>query len=139
MRRAGLIVISVLLASGFAFAQDWPTYQGDARRSGCPDGRPLPARVKVLWVLPGNSHYLAAPAVSAGRLILPALGAFNAAGSLGFIIGPLAGGAISQLVAADWGWPSGYQAAFIVAGVSEMLCVVITLPFLMRGDSATRP
>ena len=78
MRRAGLIVISVLLASGFAFAQDWPTYQGDPRRSGCPDGRPLPARVKVLWVLPGNSHYLAAPAVSAGRLILPALGAFNA-------------------------------------------------------------
>jgi MFS family permease len=68
-----------------------------------------------------------------------ALGAFNAAGSLGFIIGPLAGGAISQLVAADWGWPSGYQAAFIVAGVSEMLCVVITLPFLMRGNSATRP
>ena len=68
-----------------------------------------------------------------------ALGAFNAAGSLGFIIGPLAGGAISQLVAADWGWPSGYQAAFIVAGVAEMLCVVITLPFLMRGDSATRP
>jgi len=78
MRRAGVIVIFVLLASGFAFAQDWPTYQGDARRSGCPDGRPLPARVKVLWALPGNSHYLAAPAVSAGRLILPALGAFNA-------------------------------------------------------------
>ena len=68
-----------------------------------------------------------------------ALGAFNAAGSLGFIIGPLAGGAISQTVAAQSGWPSGYQAAFIVAGISEMLCVAIALPFLIRGGSGTRP
>lgn len=78
MKRIGLVFITVVLGSGMVAAQDWPTYQGDSRRSGCPDGRPLPSRVKVLWTLPGNSHYLAAPAISGGRLVLPALGAFNA-------------------------------------------------------------
>jgi MFS family permease len=61
-----------------------------------------------------------------------ALGAFNAAGSLGFILGPLTGGAISQAVAAQSGWLVGYRAAFIAAGLSEVLCVMIALPFLLR-------
>jgi MFS family permease len=60
-----------------------------------------------------------------------ALGAFNAAGSLGFIVGPLVGGGVSQLVAGGSDWASGYQAAFLVAGVSELACVVVTLPFLL--------
>lgn len=60
------------------------------------------------------------------------LGAFNAAGSLGFIIGPLAGGAISQWIAADSGWLEGYRAAFVTAGLSELLCVAFALPFLLR-------
>ena len=51
-----------------------------------------------------------------------ALGAFNSAGSLGFIIGPIAGGAISQLVAARADWLTGYRAAFATAGASEILC-----------------
>jgi MFS family permease len=61
-----------------------------------------------------------------------ALGAFNAAGSLGFIVGPITGGAISQLVAADSGWLAGYRAAFLTAGASEVLCVMIALPILLR-------
>jgi MFS family permease len=61
-----------------------------------------------------------------------ALGAFNAAGSLGFIVGPLVGGAISQGVAARSDWATGYQAAFAVAGLSELACVGLTLPFLLR-------
>ena len=76
MRSTGALLL-LLLAWGPLGAQDWPHYQGDLRRSGCPDGRALPASVKVLWALPGTSHFLAAPAYSAGRLILPALGAFN--------------------------------------------------------------
>jgi len=78
LKIVAVITLAVLLLPGHLDAQDWPTYQGDVRRSGCPDGRPLPARVKVLWTLPGNSHYLTAPALSGGRLVLPALGAFNA-------------------------------------------------------------
>jgi MFS family permease len=60
------------------------------------------------------------------------LGAFNAAGSLGFILGPLAGGFVSQAVAARASWEDGYRAAFAVAGVSAILCVLVTLPFLLR-------
>jgi len=67
-----------------------------------------------------------------------ALGAFNAFGSLGFIVGPVTGGLVSQLVAQDSGWEAGYRAAFAVAGASEVLCVLVTLPFLMRLVSSGR-
>ncbi len=61
-----------------------------------------------------------------------ALGAFNAAGSLGFIIGPLTGGLVSELIAGPYGWLTGYRAAFVVAGVSEFLCVALAIPALRR-------
>jgi MFS family permease len=61
-----------------------------------------------------------------------AMGAFNLAGSLGFIIGPMTGGLVSQTVAAHLGWPAGYRAAFGVAGASEILCALLALPLLLR-------
>jgi len=61
-----------------------------------------------------------------------ALGAFNAFGSLGFIIGPAVGGLVSQQVAASASWQAGYRAAFAVAGASEIACVALALPFLLR-------
>jgi MFS family permease len=61
-----------------------------------------------------------------------ALGAFNAAGSLGFIAGPLVGGFVSESMAAVTSWETGYRAAFAVAGASEILCVLLALPILMR-------
>ncbi len=61
-----------------------------------------------------------------------ALGAFNTAGSLGFIFGPLTGGLVSEAVRASHGAAAGYQAAFGVAGVAEILCAAIALPFLLR-------
>ena len=61
-----------------------------------------------------------------------ALGAFNAAGSLGFIAGPLVGGYVSSVVASQSNWLMGYGVAFGVAGMSEIVCVLITLPFLRR-------
>ena len=67
-----------------------------------------------------------------------ALGAFNAAGSLGFVLGPITGGAVSQAVAASSGWLEGYRAAFIVAGASEIVCVVVALVFLARQRSSGR-
>lgn len=70
--------------------------------------------------------------VVSDRVRATALGAFNAAGSLGFILGPLTGGAISQFVAGRADWLSGYRAAFVVAGASELLCVAIALPLLLK-------
>jgi len=61
-----------------------------------------------------------------------ALGAFNTAGSLGFILGPLTGGLVSEAVRASHGPAAGYQAAFGVAGGAEILCAVVALPFLLR-------
>jgi len=68
-----------------------------------------------------------------------ALGAFNAFGSLGFIAGPAVGGAVSQLVADEFGWPAGYRAAFATAGASEFLCVAIALPIFARMRRSRRP
>ncbi len=70
---------------------------------------------------------LASPAIRS-----VAMGGFNAAGSLGFVLGPIVGGWVSQSVAAEWGWPAGYRAAFAVAGAAEILCVILTLPLLLR-------
>ena len=61
-----------------------------------------------------------------------ALGAFNAAGSLGFVLGPVTGGLISQEVAEHAGWAAGYRAAFAAAGASVALCVFATFPILWR-------
>jgi MFS family permease len=60
------------------------------------------------------------------------LGAFNAAGALGFIVGPLVAGGVSQWVAGSHGWQAGYSTAFVVAGLSEVLCVALTIPWLRR-------
>ena len=61
-----------------------------------------------------------------------ALSAFNAAGSLGFIVGPLVGGWISQSIGSDGDWLAGYGTAFAVAGGSELLLVAVALPLLYR-------
>lgn len=66
------------------------------------------------------------------------LGAFNTAGSLGFILGPLTGGFVSQTVAAEHGAAAGYQAAFGVAGVAEIACAALALPYLLRLRAAGR-
>jgi MFS family permease len=63
------------------------------------------------------------------------MGAFHAAGSLGFILGPLVGGAVVQVAGEG---ASGYAAAFAVAGASELACVAFTLPALLRLVRAGR-
>ncbi len=66
------------------------------------------------------------------------MGAFNAAGSLGFIIGPLTGGLISQTVGAEAGARVGYQAAFLTAGGSEILLALVAFPILWRWERSHR-
>ena len=67
-----------------------------------------------------------------------ALGAFNTAGSLGFILGPITGGFVSQTIGASHGAVVGYRAAFAVAGAAEILCALLALPFLLRLRAAGR-
>jgi MFS family permease len=70
--------------------------------------------------------------LSPAQIRSTALGAFNAAGSLGFILGPVTGGFVSQSVAGEWGALAGYRAAFGVAGGSVILCVLAALPAFRR-------
>ncbi len=63
------------------------------------------------------------------------MGAFNAAGSLGFIAGPLTGGLVSQVVAGQTGdWLTGYQAAFLVAGAAEIALALVAFPVLWKFE-----
>lgn len=74
-----------------------------------------------------------------GAVRSTALGAFNAAGSLGFILGPVAGGLVSQEVARQAGsWETGYRAAFLVAGGSEILLALSVLPLLLIWERRRR-
>jgi MFS family permease len=74
----------------------------------------------------------AAPAV--GRAT--AVAAFNAAGSLGFALGPLACG---ELIHAPAVVADGYVLAFVVAGLTEVLCAVLLVPRLRRRAPPPAP
>ena len=76
--------------------------------------------------------------LSPEKLRTASLGAFNAAGSLGFIVGPVVGGFVSQFVAAESGWAAGYRAAFLVAGAAEVLLALATFPALRRFERKRR-
>ncbi len=67
-----------------------------------------------------------------------AMGGFNAAGSLGFIAGPLVGGAVSETVAASSGWEAGYTWAFVIAGLAELTVIALTWRPLSRLVRAGR-
>ena len=72
------------------------------------------------------------------RIRTTSLGAFNAAGSLGFIAGPLVGAAVSAAVAAEHGARAGYQAAFVVAGASVIALALAAFAPLWRFERAKK-
>lgn len=72
------------------------------------------------------------------RIRTTSLGAFNAAGSVGFIAGPAVGGLVSQSVAAHYGLLVGYRAAFAVAGASVIVLALLALAPLWRFERAKR-
>ncbi len=65
-----------------------------------------------------------------------AFAGFNAAGSIGFLSGPLVGGAVVGILTPELGALAAYRVAFLVAGASQLLCVVATLPWLVRMQRA---
>ncbi|MFP6889546.1 MAG: MFS transporter [Nitrospinota bacterium] len=68
-----------------------------------------------------------------------AMGAFNSAGSLGFLIGPLLGGTVVQSMLAS-GAPAenAYKMAFIAGGSLSILTTIVAIPFLIRLVRAGR-
>ncbi len=58
--------------------------------------------------------------------------AFNVAGSLGFLAGPLFGGALCAILLPRLGESVGYATVLALAGATEVLCAALTLPMLLR-------
>ncbi len=57
---------------------------------------------------------------------------FNVAGSLGFMIGPLLGGGLFFWFKQSLAVVEAYRWTFVIAGVFELLCAAISLPFLLK-------
>lgn len=76
MQRLTLFLIAVVTVAGVARA-DWPTYRGNAQRTGSTDGLPGPTSPKVLWVYKSKDHFVASPVAEGDLLYVSALGAFN--------------------------------------------------------------
>src|SRR5712692_3002199 len=60
-------------------AEPWSTFRGNAQRTANTDGIPGPLSPKILWVLKGQEHFIAAPVPQGDRLYISGLGAFNVA------------------------------------------------------------
>lgn len=65
-----------------------------------------------------------------------AFAGFNIAGSLGFLCGPLLAGALYTLALPLAGEIATYRIVFSAAGATEVICAMITLPFLLRLRAA---
>jgi outer membrane protein assembly factor BamB len=66
-------------ASSARAAEPWSTYRGNVQRTANTDGIPGPNTPKVLWVLKGQEHFIAAPVPQGDRVYISGLGAFNVA------------------------------------------------------------
>lgn len=81
-------VLSVTLCPCGSILAEWPTYGGNAQRTGNLDQQPGPMQPRVLWVHKGQDQYIAAPAISGREVLLSALGAFNSASLRAFGLDP---------------------------------------------------
>ena len=61
-----------------------------------------------------------------------AFAGFNMAGSLGFLAGPVAGGLIAALLSDRLSTVATYRTTFVLIGMTEVLCALLTLPLLLR-------
>ena len=61
-----------------------------------------------------------------------AFAGFNMAGSLGFMAGPILGGLICSIWEPSGGSAFAYKITFIIAGSTEVLCALLTLPWLLK-------
>src|SRR5271166_5044704 len=75
--RLFLCFLCLFAANSASAVEPWSTYRGNLQRSGNTDGKPGPSVPKVLWALPSQEHFIAAPVPYRDRLFVSTLGAFN--------------------------------------------------------------
>ena len=67
-----------------------------------------------------------------------AFSGYNIAGSLGFVVGPLIGGGIFTFLESRMPLIEAYRGTFVITGIFEIACALISLPFLIRLARAGR-
>lgn len=67
-----------------------------------------------------------------------AMAGYNAAGSLGFLVGPLLGGGLLQILKLTLETDSAFRSVFATMGVLEVLCVVSAIVILARKQGSAR-
>jgi outer membrane protein assembly factor BamB len=77
-----LVAVAIVCFPLLAQSQEWSTYRGNPERTGNVDGKPGPAKPRVLWSHPAadrasKENYIGSPAVIGELLCLSGLGAFN--------------------------------------------------------------
>src|SRR5262245_36872039 len=74
--RRWLLACLLVITPACALA-DWPTYRGNAQRTGSIDDRPGPTKPRVLWHYGGKENYVGSPCIAGSRVCIAGLGAFN--------------------------------------------------------------
>lgn len=98
-----------------------------------------PDQLKLLMIASGVlSAIMFAPNLTLCADLVPshrrgaAFTGFNVAGSFGFIVGPLAAGAIYSAISSFGASLGAFQLTFVFAGSMVALCALLTLPALLR-------
>jgi len=80
-RLRSLLCVTCVFVFGFsAGEEEWAAHRGGPGRTGNIDGKAGPAHPKVLWVHRNKEQFIAPPSVSANRLFVTVMGAFNTGG-----------------------------------------------------------
>jgi outer membrane protein assembly factor BamB len=80
LKRIAIIALLFALVS-VSFAADWPTYRGNAERTGNVDGKAGPAKPRVIWTKLSTkkepANFIGSPSVAERVVCIASLGAFN--------------------------------------------------------------
>lgn len=77
MIRSLAVLIAIATVAPAADPGPWATYRGNPQRTGNTDGKPGPDKPAVLWAVPSQDHFIAAPVPVGESLFTSAFGAFN--------------------------------------------------------------
>lgn len=77
MLRSAALLLALVAPLSAADPGPWATYRGNPQRTGNTDGKAGPDKPTVLWAVPSQDHFIAAPVPVGENLFTSAFGAFN--------------------------------------------------------------
>lgn len=77
MLRSVTLLLALVAPLSAADPGPWATYRGNPQRTGNTDGKAGPDKPVVLWAVPSQDHFIAAPVPVGENLFTSSFGAFN--------------------------------------------------------------